>query len=311
MEEERDQELEDTYYFPKDPGSYGGIERLKASTSKTRDQVVDFLKRQKTYQLHKQPRRRFKRRRYIVSGIDDLWQADLADMSNLSQDNNGVTFLLVVIDVFSKYLWVRPLKAKTATVTLDAIDDIMMTAERKPRNFQTDKGTEFMNQQAKVYFNNMGVNFYQTQNIETKAAVAERVIRTLKGRLYKYLTSNDTKRYIDVLQDTVYSYNHSKHRSIGMKPADVTEANSRQVKAKLYEKMDLNPPEYKFSHGDKVRITVAGSHFRKGYLPQWTQEVFIVNKQKDTVPPTYRIKDQAGELISGSFYEPEMQLVPS
>lgn len=311
MEEERDQELEDTYYYPRDPGSYGGIDRLKRETTKSRDEVKAFLDHQKTYQLHKQPRRTFKRRRYIVSGIDDLWQADLADMSNLSQTNDGVTFLLVVIDVFSKYLWIRPLNTKTATVTLDAIDDIIMTSERKPRNFQTDKGTEFMNVQATTYFSNIGVNFYQTQNVETKAAVAERVIRTIKGRLYKYLTKTGSKRYIDVLQDVVYSYNHSRHRSIGMKPADVTEENSGKVKAKLYEDIDLSPPEYKFKIGDKVRITVAGSHFRKGYLPQWTEEIFVVEKPKHTIPPTYRIKDQNGETITGTFYEPEMQLVPT
>lgn len=297
------------YYDPKDPGSYGGIERLHRAAGVSVKKATEYLRGQKTYQMHKPVRKNFKRRRYMVSGIDDLWQADLADMQKIKWHNGGYTFLLIVIDVFSKTLWVRPLKNKTAPVTLDGLDDIIISSNRKPVNFMTDRGTEFVNVHAKNYFKNLNINFYQSNNPETKAAVAERVIRTLKGRIYRYLTRYNTKRYIDVLQDLVEAYNNSKHRSIGMKPIDVTKDTEAQVRKKLYPIIEMEKPEFKLRLFDTVRIALTPSTFTKGYIPQWSEEVFVINKRKDTIPPTYRIQDENNETVTGSFYEPELQLI--
>jgi hypothetical protein len=207
-------------------------------------------------------------------------------------------------------LWVRPIKNKTAMITLDAIDDIIMSSQRRPRNFMTDKGTEFVNVDARKYFKSLNINFYTANNPETKAAVAERVIRTLKSRIYRYFTKHNTKRYIDALQDIVDSYNNSVHRSIKMKPVDVTPRTEDKARKNLYPlSIVSNEPEFKFNLYDDVRVAITPSKFTKGYLPKWTEEVFIITKRFDTIPPTYRLQDENGEIVTGSFYEPELQLI--
>lgn len=302
--------MEKAYYTPKNPGSYGGVDRLRRATNRSRKDVEQFLAGQKTYQLHKPRRTRFKRRRYIVSGIDDLWQADLADMQKISRQNGGYNFLLVVIDVFSKFLWVKPLKNKTAMITLDAIDQIIIDSQRKPKNFMTDKGTEFVNEPTQRYFDNVNVNYYTANNPETKAAVAERVIRTLKGKIYKYMTKSNSKRYIDALEDIVSSYNNSVHRSIKMKPINVTKSTEDKARKNLYPISIIDSvPKYRFKVGDTVKVALTPSTFSKGYLPQWSEENFTVVKRQETIPPTYKIKDSKGERVTGSFYEPELQYI--
>ena len=302
--------LDKSYYNPVDPGSYGGQQRLQRATGAKLSDVREFLEAQDTYTLHKPSRRRFKRRRYIVDGIDDLWQADLADLQSLKRSNGGYTFVLVVIDVFSKYVWARPLKRKTASETLDAIDDIIVKSQRRPKNMMTDNGTEFVNANARNYYENVNINFYTSNNPETKAAVAERVIRTLKSRIYRYMTKHNTKRYIDVLQDIVSSYNNSKHRSIKMKPIEVTAETESKARKNLYPiSITSSRPEFKFSIGDTVRIAITPGQFTKGYLPRWSEELFTVLKRRATIPPTYKISDEDTKAVAGTFYEPELQRI--
>lgn len=299
-------ELATAYYDPANPGSYGGINRLKAATGKD---PREWLAGQDTYTLYKPRRVKYQTRRYIVSGIDDLWQADLADLSKLAEWNDGFKYVLVVIDVFSKFVWVQFLKAKGANDVLAGIKMILMSQERKPNNFMTDKGKEFDNNQLKQYFEENEINFYTSQNPDTKAAVAERVIRTLKGRLYRYFRKNKTWKYLTVLPKLVRSYNHTKHRSIGTYPANVTKQTEAEVRRKLFPTKHVKAPKFKFHVGDKVRLAKERNVFDKGYKQLWTEEIFTVCKQKPTYPPVYKLKDYNNEVIVGSFYEPELQKV--
>ena len=136
---------------------------------------------------------------------------------------------------------------------------------------------------------------------EGKSVVAERFIRTLKKKLYKHMTATGKNVYYDVLDDVVNKYNNTKHSTIKIKPTDVKDGNKRVYIDEHNEK------DSRFKVGDSVRISKSKNIFAKGYTPNWSREIFIVNKINDTVPYTYNIKDLNDEEIIGSFYDRELQ----
>ena len=135
---------------------------------------------------------------------------------------------------------------------------------------------------------------YSTNN-EGKSVTAERFIRTLKNKIYKYMTSISKNVYIDKLDDIVKKYKNTYHTSIKMKPVDVKDNTYIHFKK---EDNDKNP---KFKVGDHVRISKYKNIFAKGYMPNWSEEIFIIKKIKNTVPWTYVLNDISGEEIIGTF----------
>ena len=237
----------------------------------------------------------------MVSGIDKIWAADLADMTAFKDYNDGYTFLLLVIDTFSKYGWIIPLKNKKGKTVADALKDIF--EKRKPEKLWTDKGTEFKNKDVKKL-----IEIYSTEN-EEKSSIAERWIRTMKEKMFKYFTDNNTYNYIDVLPELVEDYNNTVHSSTKLTPTDASkEENELKVWRNLYpdryKTSRLNP---KFSVGDEVRITKKKKDFEKGYTTRWTEEIFTIKEIRETNPITYKLEDLQGEEIKGTFYEPELQ----
>ena len=186
---------------------------------------------------------------------------------------------------------------------------IILESGRKPQKIQTDQGTEFFNKHFKALMKEEEIQLYNTYN-ETKASIVERVIRTLKTRMWRYFTAKRTRRYIDVLPDLVDSYNRSKHRSIQKKPINVTQNNEREVWHTLYgERENKEPIKYKFELGDQVRISKMKRTFEKGYLPNFSKEIFAVSQQIPRQPPVYKLKDYDQEELSGTFYNEELQKV--
>ena len=265
-----------------------------------------FLGERDSYTLHRSRRIRFPRRRTYSKGIADLYQIDLADVSSLSSFNDANRYLLTCIDVFSKRAWAVPIRTKSAGHVTDAFEKIVN--ERKCTMVQSDKGTEFLNSTFQSMLRRYGIHFYTSENEDLKASVVERFNRTLKTKMYRYFTHANTRRYMDVLDDLVHSYNNTYHRSIGMAPVDVGLHNEEEVRARLYPK---KPKSYKWKHavGDRVRITMQRQPFRKGYIGQWSEEIFEIASRLPTVPVTYQLRDLAGELIKGRFYEYEVQKV--
>ena len=252
-------------------------------------------------ELHKPVRRNFKRRRVLVSGINKIWATDLADMQAFSKFNRGIKYLLAIIDVFSKYGYLIPLKDKTGKSVASALKTILK--ERKPEKMWVDKGKEFYNKDVKEL-----IELYSTEN-EEESSVVERWIRTMKERMWKYFTDNNTSVYIDILPDLVEDYNNTRHSSIKMTPVEASKKkNELTVWRNLYpdriKNIDINP---KFSIGDKVRISKKKKTFEKGYTTRWTEEIFMITKINHTSPVTYKIFDLNGEEIDGTFYEPELQ----
>ena len=140
---------------------------------------------------------------------------------------------------------------------------------------------------------------YSTHN-EVKSVVAERFIRTLKSKIYKYMTSISKNVYIDKLDDIVDEYNNTYHTTIKMKPADVKDNTY------INDDKEINNKDSKFKVGDSVRISKYKNIFTKGYIPNWSEEVFVIKKVKNTIPWTYVINDLNGEEITGTFYEREL-----
>jgi hypothetical protein len=305
----------EAYYDVREPGSFGGVNALyrlmKSKGSRaTKKQIVDWLAEQEAYNLHKPIRRRFPRRKIYSRGIDYLWQADLADMTHLADHNDGYRYLLTVIDVFSKYSFVTALKKKNAKSVTEAFERVLVGG-RKPLKLQTDKGKEFVNDEFQKMLKSKGIQFFVSQNDDIKASVVERFNRTLKTKMWKYFTHRNTYKFIDVLQDMVYSYNHTHHRTIGRSPVDVTTGNAGEVWEKMYgdDEDRAVAREPKLKVGDKVRISKTRRVFGKGYLPNWTEEIFTVNEAIRTKPTTYKLADYDGEVLEGSFYDRELQKV--
>ena len=151
---------------------------------------------------------------------DNIWGVDLADMQLISRFNKGIRFLLCVIDIFSKYTWVVPLKDKRGVSIVAAFQIILKQFNRKPIKIWVDKGSEFYNASFKKWLQDNDIVMYSTHN-EGKSVVAERFVRTLRNKIYKYMTSISKNVYIDKLHDIVDEYSNTYHTTIKMKPIDV------------------------------------------------------------------------------------------
>ena len=153
-------------------------------------------------ELHKRSMRKFKKRKVYSGFRDNIWGADLADMQLISKFNKGFRFLLCVIDIFSKYAWVVPLKGKKGISIVNAFQKILKELKRKPNKIWVDKGSEFYNNSFKKLLKDNDIEMYSIHN-EGKSVAAERFIRTLKDKIYKYMTSISKNVYIDKLDDIV------------------------------------------------------------------------------------------------------------
>ncbi|XP_061173692.1 uncharacterized protein LOC133182861 [Saccostrea echinata] len=328
--------LRKLYYTPGNPGAFAGPEKLYQAVKKEgkhkigRMRIRQFLNNEDPYSLLKPIRRSFPRSKVVVNTIDSMWDGDLAHVSNISSENDGYKFLLVLIDIFSRFLFIVPLKNKQHQNVTEGLKSVFQTG-RKPQTLRTDEGSEFKNRSVKAFLKKEGVHVIYTQN-ETKANYAERVIRTMKNLMYRYFLKNRTYRYVEVLQDLVTSYNQRPHRSLGEQaPVTVTKENADEVRLisylntrkknpvsknklektiKSFSKKKRTKPLFKYKIGDDVRISQLKHPFQRDYQQKWTEEYFKVsNRYKRAGIPVYKIKDLADDPIEGTFYESELQKV--
>ena len=255
-------------------------------------------------ELHNPIRKKSKKRRVFASNVDAIWAADLVDMQSFSKANKGNKYILMIIDVFSKYGWAIPIKTKTGTEVAKAFNELWKTNAQK--KLWTDKGKEFYNKPMKDLLNKYKIHLYSTEN-EEKSMIVERWNRTIKRFMWKYFTANRTRKYIDVLQEIIHKYNNTYHRSIKCTPASAREpSNYQRVFDALYSPIsNTKPPKFKI--GDRVRIVRKKETFEKGFTSNWTEELFTISNVKKTQPVTYELVDTKGEKIKGSFYEQELQ----
>ena len=166
-------------------------------------------------ELHKPIIRKFEKRKVHAAFKDNIWGSDLADMQLLSKYNKGIIFLLCVIDIFSKYAWVIPLKDKKGVSIVKAFQSILKQSNRKPNKIWVDKGSDFYNAFFKKWLRDNDIVMYSTHH-EGKSVVAERFIRTLRSKIYKYMTSISKNVYINILDDIVNEHNNTYYTTIKM-----------------------------------------------------------------------------------------------
>lgn len=312
--------LKEIYFDPKNPASLSGPSKLYTYVKRdgkydiSKYKITKWLQQQEPYSLQRAIRKPVHRTPIIVAGIDDQWSADLMDMVKFSKHNVGTAYVLVVIDVFSKYLWLRPLKDKRGPGVAEAFKDIFKMG-RKPQRIRTDKGQEFRAKTVQSLFNAENIQHFYALN-EKKASVSERVLKTIKTKIYRYFTYKQSYRYIDKLQSFADGYNKTKHMTIDMAPGDVTKNNSEEVRLAAYFARHKKHPtikkkwRFRFKVGDHVRITHLRNPFSREYDEKWTGEIFsIASRFWRTTVPIYRLKDYNGEDITGTFYQSELQKV--
>ena len=200
-------------------------------------------------------------------------------MQLISKFNKKFRFLLCVTDICSKYAWVIPLKDKKGTSIVNAFQKRLKESDRKPNKIWVNKGSEFYNNSFKKWLKDNDIEMYSIYN-DGKSVVAERFIRTLKTKIYKYITSVTRNVHIDKLDDTADEYNSTYHKTIKMKPVDVKDNTYIDFKK------EVNDKDPKFKVGDHVRISKYKNIFAKGYTPNWSEEVFVISKINNAVPWT-------------------------
>jgi transposase InsO family protein len=310
--------LKSVYYNPAHPAGFSTARKLRLETEReapskenkiSERTVHNWLSGQDVYTLHRPIRRKFKRRKTISRGIHDQWQADLIQLNNLSRYNDNYNFILTVICVFSRKAFAAVLRRKTGLEVSRALEKLFKTNHISPRLLQTDDGPEFFNKEVRALLERYKVKLFSTSS-DVKSSMVEAFNKTLLKRLFKYMYHNNTRRYIDILPSVLEAYNSSTHRMIGIAPDDVNKDNEEAL-----WNLQYGPSEfplraiYRFKLHDSVRISLNKNIFEKSYKPNWSTEIFKIAQRRATNPVTYRLSDARGELLKGSFYENEMQLI--
>ena len=296
-------------------GAYGGVDRVYREARRlghkvSRREVREFLQNTVAYTLHRPARRNFPRNQTNVFYIDEVWQMDLVELRGLGRYNRGMKYILVGIDVFSKYAFAEAMPDKAGPTVLQAFKTILKKSGRRPSKIHTDLGKEFIQKPFQQYLKSLGIRFFSTFS-ETKASVVERFNRTLKERMFEYFSDKNTYNYVDVLDRIIDGYNRTPHRSIGYnRPVDVTPATQLKIWKKYHKPKRLQEGyKFKFKVGDAVRISRDKGVFGKGYEDTFSEEYFIVTQRLMRMPPAYRIKDLMDEEIKGVFYEYQLQKI--
>ena len=259
---------------------YNGYERGFASMVynffENKSKGSGILNQQIANDLHKPIIKKFKRRKVYSSYKDNIWGFDLAYMDLISKYNKGIKYLFCVIDLFSKYDWVVPLKDKKSMSIINAFQSILKSSnefhsKRKPNKIWVNQGSEFYKNKFKNWLKDNDISMYSTFN-EGKSVIAARFIKTLKTKLYKHMTSISKNAYYDVLDDIRKKYNNTFHSTIKMKPIEVENGSFTE-----YNK-ETNKKDPRFKVGDYVRISKHKNIFAKGYTPNWSEEIFILKK---------------------------------
>lgn len=348
--------LADIYYDPAHPASLAGVNKLRQAANEqlqklqpfkneikklTSSRVSRWLHSQDVYTRHKRAIRNFKRNPIVAFHVDANWQLDLADVKSTSRSNSGVKYILVAIDVLSRYAWTRGLRSKETTAVRDALADIVDKDGRKPMLITADSGKEFTSRPFKAFVNDTLCAHLWFTPPGKKASIAERFIQTLKSKIVKYYAwTGGRKRFIHKLQDFTHAYNHSLHRMLRMKPADVTKSNEHEAFNNLYGKYytrkavaeppvnDPNssllkslkgpihvtraqerPADRVLREGDRVRIAIHKDVFSKGYTPRFSQKTYTIRRKSHDRPPfvLYTLVDDAdGKELESRKYAQEL-----
>ena len=313
--------LRQLYYDVSSPAAFSSVDRLyrharEIDSTISRQDVERFLSGEIAYTLHRRVIRKIKRNPVIAHHYGDMAQADLVDVHRYSEQNDGVNYILTVIDVFSKKAFAITILRKSAANVARAFRQVF--TKYQPSNLQTDKGLEFKNSRVSDVMKSMLINHYFAHNERIKCSVVERFQRTLMSKIHKYFTARGTTRFVDVLQDFVQAYNNAYHRTIKMTPNEASEADTQIVFRNNYG-YDSVRDILISSRRNRNRTIRVGSHvrvpeqktiFEKGYQQNFTDAIYkITNVNTSTKRPLYQLQSSTSKQVKGSFYPEEVQRV--
>ena len=312
--------LSSIYFNPKHAASYSGAPAVYNAVKKEGEykislkKIKKWLGDQEAYSTFKPARKTFQRPRVIVSSKDQMWDCDCLSMKYYKSDNRDYSYILVCIDVFTRFLFTRPLKALRGVLVKEAYTDIFAFNE-KPQTIRTDHGSEFVNKDMKKFFEQEGVKHYLTSN-EIKTSHGERVIQTLRMRIARLFRAQNNFNWIDVIQDVTNSYNDSVHAALNSSPntamcaTEKTELWHWQYKRNDSSTITGPNKPYEFNLGDRVRISFLRESFHRAYDHSWTDMIYTVtHRRMHQGFQKYKIKEWNNEVIEGEFYKEELQKV--
>ncbi|KAL3089246.1 hypothetical protein niasHS_006967 [Heterodera schachtii] len=265
------------YTDPANPGGFAGASALYAAVKKKHPNVKkaefdDVLQRNTTYTLIKPKREKFRRLRTVPTGF---MTGGLGRLQSTSRKNSGYRYLLLAVDVLSRRMFGSPVKSKKPADVKRAFEEVFGQMPKLPETLYTDRGLEFVAKPMKEFFAENGIKKYETSS-KKKAAVAERAIRTLKTRLYKYFLPKAHLRG----------------------PNEISDVNAREVWKRVYGEglvpADKRP---KIKEGETVRIPEPKHIFEKGYIPNYSDHVYTVDEARSTNPQHYLLKDYYGTKL--------------
>ena len=322
--EECEEDLKANYRIPGHPIAFSGINNIyeyyKGLLNK--EKIKDILSGAESYTLHKEYHKGQRNPSYSHFKRNQF-QMDLVDIQELAPFNDNIRYLLAVIDTFTRFAWVRLLKDKRGETVLEAFKSILKSAGEYPRIIVTDRGTEFFNKLFQTFCEQSNIKLL-TPDSSVHAAYIERFNRSLQSLIYKYMTENETHRFIDrinpdgtltnVFRNLMHTYNTRKHRMIGTSPCiaendESVHLDMRLRMSKYYEK--IKPKKKTLNVGDTVRISKQKGKFSRGYKEQSQLEIFKIYeiKTKSKIPMYYLETYDGSEKIKGGFYDFELTKV--
>lgn len=281
----------------------------------SRRTVDAFLKSQEAYQLHRRVIKPSAVKPFLVSGRRQLWCVDLINLPSLGVWNTSYSNILVVIDVFTRHSWVRPLKTKTVAECSAAMASILDSVKEKPKRVNTDNGGEFGKEFTDM-LTRYGVTHTKTRShTPQQNAPIESWNRTLKSLLFSAMTRHGTKTWVNLLDGVVSAYNSSTHSQSGYSP---NAAETGSFDEDIYEKMKANatkvrqrqPTLPELAVGSPVRILLsalgAKNVFEKSYTTKWTRDIY---KVVEVANGGYRVQLPNADVADRRFRRYELQLV--
>jgi hypothetical protein len=309
--EDAKNDLLKNYVKPGHPLAFSGVGNIYNyyNGKLTHKQILDILSSIESYTLHKNYRSG--QRNPTFSHFKRyMFQMDLVFFKDLAEHNDGVQYILTVIDTFTRYAWVRMLKDKTGETVLNAFQSILEQAGEKPIHLIIDRGTEFNNTQFSQF---CAENHIKLDNPDSSihAAFIERFNRTLQSLIYRYLSEHETRRFVGVLSQLVATYNNRYHRMIGTSPhvAETDPTSHLDIRMKTLRYHDkIKQKPVTFNIGDTVRIAKLKTKFSRGYTQQMQDELFKVKHIKtNNKIPMYTLETYNGdETLKGNFYSYEL-----
>lgn len=304
-----DQTLAQIYNHIKSPYGLSNPAKLSQASKLPKSRIEQFLASNRTYTLHKPARKNYVRRTVLAREPGYQWQSDIIILKRFSKHNKGYGYLLSVIDIYSRFGFIKPMKRKSGLETTQNFEEILEAADKTPKHLQTDEDRAYLGKNFQKLLRQYNIKHFFTKS-ELKASLVERFNKTIVTKIYKLMTLRHSFRYIDQLKNIVYAYNYSFHRSIGMAPIEVNKKTKRKIWMKLHS-INVNPPKKpKFRVGDTVRISKYKKLFRKSYLPQFSEELFTVSHINHGIPITYSLSDLNGKSVQGVFYTEELTAFP-